>query len=139
AEDVAGQAFGMQPYQHVLLSAHLALDQSHVLDAVELRAVAVDGELAMAGRQARLGSVLDHGLTPLSPGDQILDADQRQALGLRKALEFRTPHHATVVVDQLAEDADRLQPRQPRQVYSRFRMAGPAQDAAVLGAQREDM
>jgi len=59
AQHVAGEAFGMEPHQHVLLACHIAAHQHRVLGAVGQLAIGMQHELPVAGGQARGGHVLD--------------------------------------------------------------------------------
>ena len=55
AEDVAGEALGVHADEHVLAVADVAADEGDVVGAVEHRLVADGEELAVAGRDLRLG------------------------------------------------------------------------------------
>jgi len=56
-----------------------------------------------------------------------------------KRHEVRQARHAAVVVEDLADDAGGLEPRQPAQVDAALGLAGPDEDPARLGAERKDV
>ena len=56
-----------------------------------------------------------------------------------RASDARHPHHRAVVVDELADDADRREAGEPAQVDGRLGVAGPGEHAAVPRPQRHDV
>ena len=71
SEDVAGEALGVHPDEHVRLPRHLAEDQRHVLRPIHVVLVADDREVAELGRQPRLGHAVDQLLLLQPVGDQL--------------------------------------------------------------------
>src|SRR3954470_12672968 len=71
--------------------------------------------------------------------DQLLDGEDGQVEVAAELDHGVEAHHRAVVVDELADDADRRQAREPSQVDSRLRVPRPRQHAALAGAQRQDV
>ena len=111
-----------------------------MMRAIELRAVKVQIEVAVIGRQF-------HDLLALRPAfrvsaamrDQALDRANAQPVLFPELHQLRQPRHRSVVMQDFAKHARRLQPGQPREIHGRFRMTRAPQHAAVLGAQRKDV
>ena len=139
AEHVPGEALRVQPHQDTGAGADLAPHQGHVLDRVHRAAVADRQELPVPGRQPGLRDPLHERLGTSAVGDQVRDRHQRQAVLVGEPAQLGQPGHRPVVVDHLGDDARGGQPGQPGQVHRRLGVPGPAQDAAVDGAQREDV
>ena len=127
----------MHPGQHRLVAADVAVHQGEVLGAVDRGAVAVRREVAVPGRQPGLGDPLDQVLGAVAVPDQVVDRDHRQVVLVGERAQLRRALHRAVVVDDLDQDADRGQPRQPGQVDGRLGVAAPAEHAALAVAQRE--
>src|SRR5690606_30133946 len=139
AEDVSGEAFGVDADEDVLPVADVAVDQGDVLDAVDGGAVAVRGEGAVRGGQADLGLPAHGGLTAAAVGDEVLDGDDRQAVLAGERDEFGQPQHAAVLAGDLDDGARRAQSGEPGEVDGGLGVAVAHQDAAGAGAQREDV
>jgi hypothetical protein len=136
-EDVAGQALRVDPDEDVLLAGDVALDQRHVVLAVDQRAVADRRELAEPGRQAGLDHALDE-LVVLAPvRDQVGDRDHLQPVAPAVALEVGDARHLAVVAHHLADHARGIQAREPGEVDRRLGLARALQHAAGLGLQGE--
>ena len=58
---------------------------------------------------------------------------------LGEELEVRHPRHRPVVVHDLADDARRREVGEAREVDRAFGLPGAHEDAALAGAQREDV
>jgi hypothetical protein len=56
-----------------------------------------------------------------------------------KLFKLGQPRHRPVRVHDLADDAGRIEARDTREVNDRLGLPGPDEDAALLGAQREDV
>ena len=108
AEDVAGQALGVDPDEHVLGAGHLAHDERQVLLAVQHRLVDVGPELPACGRDAGLGDQADELLVLAPVADQVGDGDERQVVLLGEALQVGQPGHLGLVLGHdLAQHAGR--------------------------------
>ena len=131
----------MHAHEDVLAVADVALDERDVVGVVEHRPVADGAELAVRGRDLRLGDPLDLLLGAAAPGDEVGDGDDGEVVLGGEDLQLVEPGHAVVVLlaDDLADDADRPQPGEAAQVDRRLGVAGAAQHAAVERAQRVDV
>ena len=109
-----------------------------MLDVVVDAGVADRAELAVAGRDARLGDALDVLLVLAPPLDEVGDRDEREVVLVGEDPQLVGLRHRAFVLlaDDLADRARGLQTGQPGQVDRGLGVAGPAQHAAVLGAQR---
>ncbi len=138
AEHVAGEALGVHAHEHVLAVADVAEHEGDVLAVVVGAAVADGGELAVAQRHPGRGDALDQLLEPAPVGDQVGDGDQREVVLVGEDTQFVRPGHAgrVLLADDLAQHARRAQARQHGQVDGGLGVPGPAQHAAVAGAQR---
>ena len=118
----------------------VALHQRQVLAAVDVAAVDVGVELAaVAAGDRRLGDAVDERVVAQPVLDQVGDGDQLQVEARREALQVGEPRHRAVVLHDLADDAGRLEPGEPREVDRGLGLSGAHQDAAVARAQREDV
>ena len=138
-EDVAGQALGVDADEHVLLTVHLALDERDVVLAGEDLAERDGGELAVGGRQADGGHALDELLRAAPVLDQVLDRDQLDPVALAVRDQVGHARHRPVLVHDLADDAGRVEAREPREVDRGLGLARALEDAAGARAQREDV
>ena len=109
-----------------------------MLDVFVDAAVADRTEFAVAGRDAGLGDPLDVLLVLAAVFDQVGDRDQRQTMLVGKDPELVGLRHRAFVflADDLADRPGRRQTGHPGQVDRGFGVAGTAQHATVLGAQR---
>ena len=138
-EHVAGEALGVHAHEHVLLARDLAAHERHVLGAVEQRLEHVAGEVAVAGRDARLGDPAHQLLAVAAVADEVGDRDELQAVLRGERLEPRHARHGAVVVDDLGQHPGRLQPGQAGEVDRGLGVAGALEHAALAVAQREDV
>ena len=97
-EGVPGQAFGVDPHEHVALSPDIAAHHGEVVLAVDLRLVDVSGEVTELGGDPGRPGDAPHQLVLVPPvPDQIGDGDESQAVGLGELLELGQPGHAGLV------------------------------------------
>ena len=82
---------------------------------------------------------LDELLVPAPVLDQVGDRDHLQPVPLAVRHEVGHAGHRPVLVHDLADDAGRVEAGEAREVDRRLRLAGAHEDAAVAGAQREDV
>ena len=129
----------MQPRQHVLAVADLAVDEGHVMHAVERRDIGVALERADLGLDVEFADALDQLVAVLPVGDQVGDRDLRQLVLLGEGGDLRPAHHRAVVVHQFGQHADRRQPGEPAEIDAGLGMAGAHQHAALARDQREDV
>ena len=109
AEDVAGQALGVHPDQHVLAVADVAEHERDVLAAVVGRGVADRGELAVAQRHPGRRHPLDQALRAAPERDQVGDRDHRQVVLVGEDPQLLGARHArrVLLADDLAQHAGR--------------------------------
>ena len=116
-EDVAGQALGVDADEHVLGAVDVALHERDVRLAGERLAVGDRGEVAVRGRQraprscARRASRVRRRYSIRSATVTMRDAVPRAVVD-----EVGHAGHRPVVAHDLADDAGRVEPGEPRQV-----------------------
>ena len=137
AEHVARQTLRMNARQHRTAARDLALDQSHVMVALEPALVEMELESPL-GRRQRDGHQTPHEQFLLATmGDEVLDREDPQVVLLAEALEIGQAGHAPILAQDLAYRGDRLKAGQRAQIGSGLGVAGAAQHAARHRAQRE--
>ncbi|GBD17397.1 hypothetical protein HRbin26_02317 [bacterium HR26] len=129
----------MDAHQHRLLTGDIAADQSQIDLLAAEAAVRHDAEVAVLGRQGRLGDAQRGALAGQPVGDEIRHVNQRDPVSLGEALQLRLPGHGAVLVHDLADDSHRVQAGQPGQVDRGLGLAVALQDTAGAGTQREDV
>ncbi|GAA3308165.1 hypothetical protein GCM10020295_69330 [Streptomyces cinereospinus] len=139
AEDVAGEALGVDADQDVLAGAQFAVDERDVLDAVDGGTVAVRREGAVGRGQPGLGLAADGGLGAAAVGDQVLDGDDRQAVLAGERDQLGQAQHPAVLTGDLDDGAGRTQTGEAGEVDRGLGVAVAGEDAAGPGAQREDV
>ena len=124
-----------------LWASDIAPDQGDVLDVLVDACVADRAELAVPRRDACLGDALDVLFVLAAPLDEVGDRDQCEAVLVGEDPKLVGLRHRALVLlaDDLADRTRRLQSCQPGEVDGGLGVAGPAQHAAVFGAQRDDM
>ena len=137
AEGIAGETFGVYAAEHVLSVADLALDEGDVMLAVELVDEAVSAEIAVFGRQAHRGDLLDQLFVAFAVALQILDGDEFYVVFFRQLKKLRRAHHGAVLAHDLAAQAALLETGQAAEIHRRFGVAVALQDAVFSGQQRE--
>ncbi len=140
AEHVADDVGAVQPRRHVAAVADVAVDEGHVMHAVERRHIGIALERADLGRRpgtrrrarpaCRASAGRRSGRRPRPASSLCLSA---------KAATSRPAHHRAVVVHQFGQHADRRQAGEPAQIDAGFGMAGAHQHAALARDQREDV
>ena len=139
AEQVEHRLFAVDAGRHLLAVAHVAEHRHHVLHLVEGRFVDAQHGIHAADLHRLLAHAGDEGFAPDAVGDQVLDGDDLQAVLAGEDQQLRQPLHRAVVIDDLGEDAGRLQPGQLGEIGARLGVAGAGEDAAIAGDQREDV
>ena len=139
-DDFAEQGRRMHAHQHRRISADIALHQRQMLTRC-CRAFIDNGAPGAANRLFNLAFLnAAHQLFRAAAiGDQISDGAKLQAMMLREGHQIRHARHAAVIIHDLTNHAGRIEPRKPREIHRRFRMAGAHQRAAFARHQRKDM
>src|SRR5207245_10678505 len=89
------------------------------------------------GGQLRGGGAPDQLLLVDAVLDEVLDRDALEPVPPAQGEEFGHPRHASLVVEDLADDAGRVAAGQRRQVDGGFRVAVPSQAAPAPRAPRK--
>lgn len=79
-----------------------------------------------------------HNLT-LEIGNEVLDRHDEQAVAFGEDFELGQAGHGAVIVGDFADGAGREFPGKTAEVYGCFRVAGAAENAFRISAEREDM
>ena len=117
----------------------LAAHEREVLGAVEQRLEHVGGEVAVLGRDARLGHAAHELLAVAAVADEVGDRDEHEPVLGRERLELGQALHRAVVVDDLGEHAGREAAGEAGEVDRGLGVPGALQHAALAVAQREDV
>jgi hypothetical protein len=126
-------------HQNALAVGHVAVGDGDVLVGIDVVPVPVHLPRAVRRRQARLGDPVHEALGAQPVRDQLRHRDERQAVLARERLELRTLRRGAVLVEDLADDARRIDVRQPREVHGGLRVADALQHAAVACAEGKDV
>ena len=129
----------MHAHQHRLAVGHVALHQREVMLLVHRRAIKQQIERPVIGRHLHPLLQLDQLFAPAAVLDQVEDGAELELVLLLELQQVRQPRHGAVVLDDFAEHAGGIQPRQPREIDRRLGVAAALQHAARLGAQRKNM
>ena len=109
------------------------------MGVIHRRAIHVQIEIAVIGRQFHHLLPLDQFLLQTAVGDQTLDRADAQLVFFPELHQLGQTRHRSVVVQDFAKHAGRLQARHPGEIDRRFRVTRAAQHAAVLRAQRKNV
>lgn len=129
----------MHPDQRRLALRDLPFHKRQVMRVIDGRAIHVEIEIPVIGRQFHHLLAHDQLLAQATMRDQTLDRADPQLVFLFELHQLRETCHRAVVVQDFAKHAGRLQPRHPREINRRFSVASPAQDATFLRAQGENV
>ena len=93
------------------------------------------------GRQGQRGLCHAHHLRLGSTNmcDEVGDGNHHQTVLVGEITAPRRPHHLAVVVDQFRDDAGRVEPCEPGEVYGRLGVTGPGEHATRGRTQRKHM
>jgi hypothetical protein len=108
----------MNPNQHLIGVADIALDQRHVLQTVDF--VAIDNgaiHAAVNGGKLFFGDASDQTLVAQSVSNQIRDRDDFQMLLFSEPLQPGQQCHRSVVGEDLTNRTRRLEAGQVRQIH----------------------
>ncbi len=136
AEDISGQTLGVHPHQDVGFARDITHHQCDVLSLVHIVAVADDGELAVLGRQFRLGETMNQLLHPEPVGHQLGDRDKCETVLLRESLELRPPSAGPILIEHLADHSGRIKTGEPSQIHRGLGMSNALQHATGTGPHR---
>ena len=117
----------------------IAHHQRQMFGEIDQRAEHDRGELAVCGGQLGLGDALHHRFVTQAILYDVRDGDDLEPVELREIDQVVAPRHRSVFLQNFADDAGRLESRQPREVDRAFGLAGAHQHAAVTRTQRIDI
>jgi hypothetical protein len=129
----------MNPDEDVRCVGHVAHHHCDMLDPIDEGLIGVDGEIAMAGRKARLRQPLYEWLGSPAMPDKIGNAQDFQVMRPGEFLEVRTARHRAIVVDDLCENSGGIESGCAREVDRGFGGARAAEHAAFDRSQRKDV
>src|SRR5678816_4398516 len=127
----------MDADHHVLPVADLSLDERDVGLAIERALEGNGAELAVIGRQLRGGDAAHQRLGADAVLDQVRDGNHQQLVPAREPGQLGNARHRAVGIENLADDAGRVESRDAREIHRRFGLPGAHQHAAVARLQRE--
>ena len=138
-EDIAGETFAVHAHERRFVFGNLSFYEREVMRAIEFGTIKVQLESAVVGRQRNNLFAFDQFLPHAPIRDQALDRANAQPMFFLELHQLRQARHRSVVVQNFAKHAGRLQSREARQIDRGFGVAGAAQNTAVFCAQRENV
>ena len=115
---------------HVAAVADPAGDERRVFQLGDLVLEHVNREFAMLRRQLRRRYPLHERFGPNAVLDEIGHRDHEHVVFLGKPGQFRHARHRAVFVHDFADDAGRVQPRNPREIDRSLSLTSADQHAA---------
>src|SRR5690606_23853990 len=103
---------------------NIAEHNRYMLHGFPRQFVGIGMSSACTGLDRRVANALDQRFLTLAIGDEVGNCNPMQRVLFSKSLYVRTAHDGTVIIDQLANNADGRQIRELAEVDSGFRMAG---------------
>ena len=137
SEDIAGEAFAVDAHERRLAGGNLSEHQRDVVQAIDQRAVKMQVEIPVIGRHQNRFLALDQLLALPAVGDEVLDRAELQPVLALEFHQIRKPRHRAVFLENFANDAGRIEPRQPGQVHGGFGVSRSLKNPAGLCLQRE--
>ena len=138
-EDVPGQALGVDADEHRRVAGHRAHHQRERHAAVDRGVVGDRGELAEVGRKLGRRNPPDQFFLVDPVLDEVPDRNHLEAVRGRELRQLRHARHAAVLVEDLADDACRVAPRQPGEVDRGLGVAGAPQNTTPHRAQGKNV
>ena len=129
----------MDADEDVLGARDVALDEGDVVLARQHLLVGDRLEEAVRRRQAHRDDALDELLVLAPVLDQVGDRDHQELVPRAVLDQVGDARHRPVVVHDLADDAGGREPREAGEVDGRLGLSRALEDAAVAGAEREDV
>jgi hypothetical protein len=137
AEHVADHVGAVQPRRHALAVADVAVNERHVMHAIERRHIGVAAERTDLGADVECAHPFDQLVAVLPVGDQLGDRHVRKLVLGGEGRDLRAAHHRAVVIGKLGQHTDRRQAGQAAEIDAGFGMAGAHQHAALARNQRK--
>ena len=139
AEDVAGEALGVDAHEGGSFGVDVPHCEGDVLGWVDVAAVCDASELAPAGGKSGFGDPFHERFAAESVGDHVCDGDDWDVVFLCDLLKLRATGHCSVVVHDLADDGGGTFACGPDEIDRAFGVSGADEDAAFLVTEREDV
>ena len=130
----------MHAHKAGVVAGDIALDENDVF--VAMRRVGEDAELPFAAEFAGHGAFFGDGdkvVVAAAIGDQVADRADLQVVALREGDEIGQTRHGAVFVHDLADHARGVEAGKAGDVDRCLGMACADEDAAIAGAQGEDV
>src|SRR5437899_1663149 len=138
-EDVPGQALGVDADEHRRVAGHRAHHQRERHAAVDRGVVGNRGELSVVGRKLGRRDPPDQFFLVNPILDEVPDRNHLEGVRRRELCQLRHARHAAVLVEDLADDACRVAPRQPGEVDRGLGVAGAPQNTTPHRAQGKNV
>ena len=117
----------------------IAEDEGEMLHRVERRRIGKPRALPIGVSTSKRRLLVDETLARLAIGDEVGDRDDLEAMLAGEGDDLRPALDRAVVIDELADDAGRMQAGEPGEIDRRLGMARAHQDAARFGDERKHM
>jgi len=117
----------------------VAADQRDVLVVVDVAGVGDHAEVAVAGGENSFGDAADVALVLHAVANQVGNGQHLQIVLLTEFMELRHAGHGAVFVHNFADDPAGVEAGDAGKVDAGFGLAGADEDAAIAGAERENV
>ena len=139
AKDVAGEAFAVDADERGFFRVDVAFHQRKMVRVVHDRAVHVQIEIAVIGRELDDLFALDEPLVFAAVGDEILDGCDFEPVLFLESHQLGHAGHRSIVVHDFADDPGGLQPCELGEIDGGFGVARALENASFFGLEREDV
>ena len=139
AEDVAGEAMGMDADQRGSRPVQVAAHQGDVLIVIHIARIGDDAEIAVARGKNGFCYAAHVTLVLHAVADQVRDREHFQVVLVAKFVELRDARHGPVFVHDFADDGGRIEPGDARKINACFGLTGSDKHPAVARPQRKDV
>jgi hypothetical protein len=138
-EDIAGEAFAVNPHQCWLSGADLAFNESDVVHAINEGAVEMEVEIPVVGGHVNRLFMLHELLAFAAVSDEVLDGTHFEPVFLFEADEIRQAGHGAIVLHDFANDSGGIESGEARKIDGGLGVTSTAKNPAGLGLERENM
>jgi hypothetical protein len=129
----------MHAHQDVRFAGNVAMDQRDVLGSIDIVAVSDNHELAELGGNPSLGHAMYQLLDPEAIRDQLSNRHKREPMLMGDFLQLRTAGHRAISIENLADDAGRIESRESGEIHACFGLAYPLENTAGPRPERKDV
>ena len=138
-EDIAGEAFAVNPHQCWLCGGDLAFHKRDVVHAINERTVEMQIEIPVVSGHVDRLFVLHELLAFAAVGDEVLDGAHLEPVFLFEADEIRQTGHGAVLFHDFANDSGGIEAGEAREIDGGLGVARAAQNTASLGLEGKYM